>query len=222
MNTEINAKEILTGKRIYFIGDSLFGGHGIGIERSWPNLLAEKYSMPFFNYGINGSTVSACEGCSNPIVKRYADMAEDKPDIVVLEGGRNDFNKHAVIEGDDGDITTYRGALIATVEGLRKKYPGALIIGVTFWRSGTRINDRGHLCSEYTDAMKRTFRELSVEFIDTTDTDACPVHMLDREFREKYCFVPGDVCHLNVAGMELALEYFEVEIAKIAARVWGK
>ena len=32
-----NYFEILSGKRAYFIGDSLFGAHGIGKENSWVN-----------------------------------------------------------------------------------------------------------------------------------------------------------------------------------------
>jgi hypothetical protein len=42
--------------------------------------------------------------------------------------------------------------------------------------------------------------------------------MTDKDFRTRYCFVPGDVCHLNVEGMKLALPYFEREIAKILSK----
>ena len=220
MNTESITK-ILDGKTINFIGDSLFAAHALTKDASWCNKLAKAHGMTFQNYGISGCTVSACAGGSYPIVERYGDMEDNDPDIVVIEGGRNDFNKHAVIKGDDSDITTYRGALITLVRGLREKYPRALLIGVSFWRSGTRINDLGHLCSEYTETMIETLRELNVEVIDTTDTSVCPVNMLDPEFRKQYCVVPGDVCHLNDEGMTLAVPYFEAEIAKICTRVWG-
>ena len=220
MNEAINTK-ILDGKTISFIGDSLFGAHTLGKNFSWCNKLAVAHGMTVNNYGINGCTLSTCEGGSNPIVVRYTEMEDNDPDIVVIEGGRNDFNKHAVIKGDDTDISTYRGAIIALVKGLRQKFPRALLIGVSFWRSGTRINDLGHLCMEYTTTMIETLRELGVDVIDTTDTSVCPIDMTNPEFRKQYCMVPGDVCHLNDEGMTLAMPYFESEIAKICTRVWS-
>ena len=207
--------EILRGKRAYFIGDSLFGGHGIGKENSWINLLAAKYEMDFDNQGINGCTFSDCENGSNPIVKRYVDLPSEQPDFVVIEGGRNDFNKMAelgsVIEKNPA---TYLGAIAITVDGLREKYPNAKIIAVTFWKTPT-VNKAGVASDLYVEAMIDACEKLSVPCIKAYNDEESGILMNDKAFRTKYCFVPGDVCHLNVEGMKLALPYFEREIAEI-------
>lgn len=207
--------EILRCKRAYFIGDSLFGAHGIGKENSWINLLCEKYSMDFMNLGINGCTFSDCENGSNPIVKRCVDMPDEQPDFVVIEGGRNDFNKMAKIGSvDEKDPTTYLGAIAITVEGLRAKYPNAKIIAVTFWKTGT-VNKEGVASNTYVEAMIDACEKLCIHCIKAYNEEESGILMTDKAFREKYCFVPGDVCHLNVEGMKLALPFFEREIATV-------
>ena len=45
--------------------------------------------------------MSDCENSSNPIINRYQKLPEAEPDFIVIEGGRNDFNKGAVIGSVD-------------------------------------------------------------------------------------------------------------------------
>ena len=208
--------ELLEGKTVNFIGDSLFAGNSLGEHLVWPALLGMKYNMSFRNYGISGCTLSACEGGKNPIINRYQSMADNDPDIVIFEGGRNDYNKCAALGTvEDADITTYRGAVAELIRGLREKYPNAVIIGVTFWRASDRANDVGLSCNVYTDAMKEVCAELGVPYIDATDEEASGIKMTDKSFRLEYSMQAGDVCHLNTEGMRLALKFFEAEIARI-------
>ena len=216
-DTERAYYEIFEGKTINVIGDSLLAGGGIGQEFAWPSLLAAKYSMTYDNKAIGGCTLSACEGGENPIINRYQTMPDNDPDIVIFEGGRNDYNKdaalgtHTVLEPD-----TYKGALAMLIKGLREKYPNAVIIGVSFWESNSRVNSGGKTCSLYTDAMLDVCARLGVTCIDAT-VEESGIRMNDADFREQYCKVPSDVCHLNFEGMKLALEFFEREIARIYA-----
>ena len=207
--------ESLKGLTANFIGDSLFGGHSVGKDGTWIALLCEKYGITHNNYGINGCTLSACEGGTNPIIHRYADMADNSPDLVVIEGGRNDFNKCAAIGTiDDGDETSYCGALALLVKGLREKYPTAKIIAVSFWKSPT-VNKSGIPSTEYVEAMIAACDALGVPCIRAYDEDASGIRMTDRDFRATYCCLPGDVCHLNSDGMKLAMPFFERELARI-------
>ena len=207
--------EVLKNKTASFIGDSLFAAHTLGKEKSWIALLSEKYEMNSENYGINGCTICECEGGSNPIIKRYVDMADNDPDFVVFEGGRNDFNKCAVLSSDDKlDVKTFCGALRALILGLKEKYPESIIIGVSFWNSLT-VNKEGVPCNIYTEAMLRVCREMGVPAINAMDEAASGVRMTDKDFRTENCMVPGDVCHLNENGMKLALPFFERELARI-------
>ena len=57
--------------------------------------------------------------------------------------------------------------------------------------------------------------KLGVPVIKAYNEEESCIYMTDRSFREKYCYVPGDVCHLNVEGMKLALPYFERSLAEI-------
>ena len=199
-----------------FIGDSLFGGHGIGKENTWIALLSNKYGMNSNNYGINGCTLSACEGGAYPIINRYFEIADNDPDLIVFEGGRNDYNKNAAL-GDitSEDVTTYKGAIASLIKGLRAKYPRAKLAAVSFWKVGPRPNDIGIECGVYTDAMKEVCDALGVNFIDTRVEEESLVRMTDPEFRAKYCWVGGDVCHLNVEGMKLVMPFFERKLAQI-------
>lgn len=206
----------LYGKTVNFIGDSLFAGNGVGEYLVWPALLGMKYNMSWRNYGISGCTLSACENGKNAIISRYQKMADNDPDIIVFEGGRNDYNKCAALGNTaDGDVTTYRGALAELINGLREKYPNAVLICVTFWKATDRLNDAGINCNTYTDAMKEVCAEMGVPCIDAANEEASGIKMTDKSFREQYSMQAGDVCHLNSEGMRLALRFFEAEIARI-------
>lgn len=208
--------EILEGKTVNFIGDSLFAGHSLGKNYTWPELMLGKYYMQGENHGISGCTLSACEDGQNPIISRFEKLPDNDPDIVIFEGGRNDYNKNSDIGTIDClDPATYLGAISMLVSGLREKYPNALIIAVTFWKANGRLNSGGKLCGEYTAAMLDACEKLGVPIIDATDEDASGIKMTDRTFREKYSLAPSDVCHLNFEGMKLALAFFEREIARI-------
>ena len=211
--------EVLEGKTVNFIGDSLFAGHSLGKSYTWPQLMLGKYSMAGENHGISGCTLSACEGGQNPIISRFEKMPDNNPDIVIFEGGRNDYNKNADIGTIDcSDPTTYLGSIAMLVSGLRAKYPNALIIGVTFWKANDRLNIGGKICGEYTSAMLDACKKLGVPVINAADEDASGIRMTDRAFREQCSLAPSDVCHLNFDGMKLALAFFEREIARIYAK----
>ena len=94
--------------------------------------LAKKYDMVFNNYGMNGSTMSNYVTTNNPMVVRYANMVDNNPDIVIIEGGRNDYNKNVPI-GENGstDTKTMKGAARFLITKIQEKYPNALIICLT-------------------------------------------------------------------------------------------
>ena len=209
--------DIFYGKRAYFIGDSLFGGHSLGRRGTWIGMLADKYGMEHINLGRNGCTLSACEGGANPIINRYKELPEEPCDFVVIEGGRNDYNKCAEIGEIGGATSTYKGALSALIDGLCQRYPEATVIAVSFWKVGDRPNQAGRSCNEYTQAMRDVCAEMNVPLIDTTVTEESLIDMTDGELRREFCLVPGDVCHLNRRGMMRVLPFFERKLSEILA-----
>jgi hypothetical protein len=208
--------DILYGKTINFIGDSLFGANR---PQNWVDMFISKYNLNGENYGISGCTLSACEGGANPIVTRYDKLPDNDPDIVIFEGGRNDYNKSAPMGHHlYPDTESYKGSLATLIKGLREKYPDAILIGVTFWNSTDRPNEAGYVCNDYTQAMIDVCRALGVYCIDATDEEECGIVMTDADFRAQYSIAPSDVCHLNYEGMKLALAFFEKKIASICSK----
>lgn len=208
--------EILKGKTFTVIGDSYLAGSSLGTGRVWPTLLAKKYDMKYKNYAIGGSTVSNYVTNHNPMVDRYNAMAANDPDIVIVEGGRNDYNVSAPIGTlDDTSTKTMMGATRYLLTKIREKYPNALIIGLTCWENGPRRNDAGQVCSDYGNAMLAVCADLGIPCINAMDQDAMGVYMTDSLFRMEYCLAENDISHLNEKGMKKVLPVFEQRIAEI-------
>ena len=206
--------EILKGKTFTVIGDSYLAGNGLEKELVWPALLAKKYDMVYNNYGMNGSTMSNYVTTNNPMVNRYTNMADNNPDIVIIEGGRNDYNKNVPI-GENGstDTKTMKGAARYLITKVQEKYPNAVIICLTVWEVGGSANSAGNVCSDYGRALLEVCADMGVPCINAMDQEATGVKMTDANFRSKYCMKPTDISHLNADGMKLVFPAFEKAIA---------
>ena len=212
----------LKGKTIGFLGDSYFAGYGLDDKNdAWPNLLADKYEMKATNCGISGSTVCVTDDNKNPMVLRYMKMDLRSPDIIVVEGGRNDRNQNNAGKGAEigqnntTDQRTFKGALTTIIRGLKLKYPKALILCVTVWR----VNDG---TTEYGTAMKEVCEYEGVPCFDATNQKLSKVYMTSEAFREKYCIKSNDISHLNADGMKLVLPVFEKFIGEEYAKFIAK
>lgn len=207
--------EILKGKTFTVIGDSYLDRASLESGNNWPTLLAKKYGMTYKNYGIGGSTISNFVTHLNPMVDRYNAMAMNDPDIIIVQGGRNDYNVDVPIGTvEDTSTKTMMGATRFLIEKLRDRYPNALIIGLTCWETGGNKNGAGHYCREYGHAMLEVCEYLGVPCINALDQGATGVYMTEANFRAKYCRAANDVSHLNDDGMRLVLPFFEKTIAE--------
>ena len=203
--------EELEGITMYTMGDSYFGGSTNGKPYVWPNLMAQKYGMTFSNWGIGGSTVS--DKGYEPMCNRISSMSSGDPQIVLLEGGRNDFNVGCPIgTATDALPNTFYGAVNNCIDQLKAKYPNALIIGITCWKVNEVKN--GVEQQAFADAMLDACAKKGIPCFDATDESVTGVHMNEYSFRTKYCQNSGDVSHLNTAGMILVEPAFEKFIAE--------
>ena len=204
---------ILGGVTINALGDSYFEGSDLEKEYVWLSLLGSKYNMYMNNYGKGGSTVSNKITTNSPMCDRYKSMANNNPDIVLLEGGRNDFNKDVSIGEIDGyDTTTFAGALNVIIEGLKEKYPNAMIVCISNWNFPDE--KFGRVYTDYAGAMEAVAERQGVYYIPACDPDVSGVNMASKSFREMYCLKTGDVSHLNFAGMKVAMTHFEKILAE--------
>ena len=205
--------EELKGITVYAMGDSYFAGEKNGKAYVWPNLMAQKYNMKLENYGRGGSTLSNTEG-HNPMCMRIGDMAAGAPDIILLEGGRNDFNQNVKIgEVSSTDSSTLCGGINSCIDQLQSKYPGALIIGITCWGYNA-TNGIGNKQADYGNAMMEVCAARGIPCFNAMDKASTGVDMDSKSFRGTYSEHEGDVSHLNTAGMILVEPAFERFIAE--------
>ena len=175
--------------------------------------------MTYNNYGMNGSTMSNYVTTNNPMVTRYTQMENNNPDIVIIEGGRNDYNKNVPM-GETGslDTKTMKGAARYLITKVKEKYPNAMIICLTVWEVGGSKNSAGYYCSDYGKALLEVCADMNVPCINAMDQAATGVKMTDAAFRKQYCMKDTDISHLNADGMKLVFPAFEKAIAEFYAK----
>lgn len=208
--------DVLKGLTINALGDSYFAGNGLDARLVWPALLAKKYDMTLENYGANGSAICSFDPGRNPMVNRYQTMKDNNPDIVLLEGGRNDFNVKAPLgtNTDTDPSKSFKGGVNFMIDKLKEKYPNALIICVTAWNVTTSKNDLNLTTTDYATAMKEVCAARGVVCFDASDVELTGVNMNMPRFRLEYCMTSSDVSHLNGKGHKLVLPAFEKFIAE--------
>ena len=147
--------------------------------------------------------------------RRIGDMPAGEPDIVILEGGRNDLNIDAPIGQlwTDAtktelslDETTVCGAINSCIKQLKEKYPNAMIIGMTCWNV-TRQSNSGVTQAEYADAMVDACEANGVPCINAAGFTV--VRMDEASFRATYCRDANDISHMNIDGMVRTAPAFE-------------
>lgn len=147
--------EILKGKTLVAIGDSLLHGSKLGNGHTWVNKMATVYGMYVHNYGKNGNTVAKQERepAALPMCERYATMT-DGADYVVVLGGANDKRLDVPLgDNDSTDPTTFKGALRQLILGLTAKYPKAKLLFLTNYNRWPSKNALGLSDIDYVDAM---------------------------------------------------------------------
>ena len=107
-----------------------------------------------------------------------------------------------------------KGAVRFLLTRLQARYPNALIICITPWKTGGNQNSVGFYCDDYGKAMLSVCESMSIPCINAMDSKNIGVDMTDAAFRTRYCMKPSDVSHLNIKGMKLVLPAFERHIAE--------
>ncbi|MEW2289388.1 SGNH/GDSL hydrolase family protein [Streptomyces sp. NPDC047841] len=107
--------------RLYVLGDSLAGGSSQGGKGShgWPSLVAEQLGLTLRldAKGGTGYTTGGRQEGGRPYTQRIKQAIAAKPDVVVVEGSRNDSSP-----------TKTRAAAVDTLRRLRAGLPHARIL----------------------------------------------------------------------------------------------
>lgn len=192
-----NFDEILKGKNVIAIGDSLLYGNLLGKSQSWLRYMEKANQMSCMNFGINGSTIAVPKDFGegfpyepSPMVERFEFEVENvlkigfDVDIIIIQGGANDFNLNVYIGslGEERKDTFY-GALKIMTEKFSHIFPKAkLVCFSNFKRKEENLrNNLGYREIDYVDAMKDFCRNSGIPFydsyrksgIDFTDMNTC-------------------------------------------------
>ncbi|MBE6581492.1 MAG: SGNH/GDSL hydrolase family protein [Ruminococcaceae bacterium] len=236
-STEAAWYDVLEELNVVVIGDSYFDDSSVR-DRLWIDLLAYKYDMELDNHGISGSTVSnSLSTISNPshtyhgdrkafhpMTERLTDPnaqkalvnARENVDIVLFDGGRNDFTREVSLGAaslSNQDKGTFCGAVNYCIDRLQELFPNALIIGITVWGHQQTNPVTEHTQADFGNAMIEMCRLQGIPCFNGMDESVTGVHMDDPTFRQRYCKSPTDISHLNEAGMKGFMPVMEKYLA---------
>ena len=202
--------EYLRGLSVNVFGDSYFTGGGLDGGYTWAGMLATKYGWILNNYAEGNDMMSTYGGIdSMPMVKRYRQLPNNAPDLVIVTGGYYDWiNNVPLGKLGSRDTATYFGALGAVVDGAKSKYPESTVVFVTPWNFEGK-NGLSLTYKDYADAMVTVCEEKGVYCYRGHESETSSVNMQSAVFRAQYCLSESDSYHLNLEGMKLAMPKVE-------------
>lgn len=104
-------------------------GDSITAQGNWQKYAVESLGLTHVNKGIGGTTLCGDETNTKcGFHDTRIDSFPDSVDVISIMFGTNDWSQNKVIGEDDGDVTTYKGAMGVTIKKLQTKYPTARII----------------------------------------------------------------------------------------------
>ncbi len=212
---ERSAYGTLAGATVYAFGDSIVQGHQY--PRSFLNFVAEREQMALTTYARNGATVAPSDASGGQILTQVTSAWSQAPDFVVFDGGTNDalqiHDRHAyeigaVSDSHDPatfDTGTYTGALEATINAMKRKWPTARLVYVAVHKLGSRDWDTQLALREVTlQAAQKWGVAIADVFTDTTfDTrvDAQRTAYTFDSLVGGYPGAGGTGTHPNIAGI---------------------
>ncbi|MBQ8309679.1 MAG: SGNH/GDSL hydrolase family protein [Clostridia bacterium] len=241
-----SARERMAGEmeelNVLTIGDSLFHGDFLEDHQTWIALLAQECGWNLTNLGRDGWTVaynpdayadpskvrtSMYNKLMNDASYKYgsssyynygntADKSAEDVDLILLEGGTNDFGWGIPI-GSVSDRTerTYMGAVNLMIEELLVRYPNARIVLVTSWHS-TNETRMAFVANGMKEIKAVNYADNDrVTVLDAGAVNVSGVDMTSKNFLSSYAKNGTDINHLNAEGMKLVAENLLAEIWKL-------
>lgn len=163
-------KDPLKGISFVALGDSLIAGSSLGKNNTWVNRMGTEKNMTFRNLGKGGSTLAYVDDESaNPMVDRVSSVYREiaSPDLIVVEGGANDWKFDVPIGNDDDlDKSTFKGAISLIINDLKENCPNSKILFMTPYKRDKGKNKIGLYNLDYVNAMKQVCSNQGIDFYD--------------------------------------------------------
>lgn len=167
-----NLKPGNTGPIVVF-GDSITTGYGLSSDEAFPQMLQASIGFPILARGKNGDTTASA------LTRLQEDVLEDRPWMVIVELGGNDFLKNL----PKGDTRKNLATIIRTIQD-----QGAVVVLLGM--------ELGLFVDEYGDL----YLEVSKE------TGAFLIPRVNREIMDKAALRQEDKIHPNRAGHAIIAE----------------
>lgn len=164
--------DLLKGKVLVGIGDSLMQGDQMRRSNTWLNKIGLKYEMEVHNHGSNGNTVAICH--ENPQKKAMCERIDEVVkehehiDYFMIEGGANDYTYRVPVgKLEDTAKNTFVGALRYMINQVKKTHPEAKIYCLgPYNRYHGKENRIGFKESNYEFAARNLCKSMNVLYYD--------------------------------------------------------
>lgn len=214
--TSESTVDILKGKKILFVGDSICYGTGLSNgQYPYPYWIGQLHpTATIINDGVAGSTICYQEPSAGDSISlkcqndRYSESEFADADIVVIEGGINDLMRNKTFgtlktgymnirqKYYKDDITTYAGALEYIFKYFTEKFVGKRILFTTIHRLTSAIAIDKQWA--YWECASEACAKWGVEFIDLfhsipTELTGSDLHPNNATHRDWYAKIIDDV-----------------------------
>ena len=215
-NGESSPIDILKGKKILFVGDSICYGTGLSNgQYPYPYWIGQLHpTATIINDGVAGSTICYQEPSAGDSISlkcqndRYSESEFADADIVVIEGGINDLMRNKTFgtlktgymnirqKYYKDDITTYAGALEYIFKYFTEKFVGKRILFTTIHRLTSAIAIDKQWA--YWECASEACAKWGVEFIDLfhsipTELTGSDLHPNNATHKDWYAKIINDV-----------------------------
>ena len=191
INKYENVKDInIYNKIVSVIGDSYVANQNMNIGYTWHSKITSKYGSKYNNYGINGNGLVSTQATGTPVVNRLNEI-DSESDLIIVVGGKNDYNTHL-------PISDFKTGLNSICQNLINTFYNKKIVFFTPWDS-YGINDNASIkLYEYVDAIKEVCSQYSIPVYDSYHHSN--MYMWNNDFKAEFNQSSTDISHLNNKG----------------------
>jgi len=212
---------ILYGKKLTVMGDSLIYGNRLGNGATWVTNVGINNNMVYTNLGDNGNPVAVVENSGEVAMVDRIDTIPTDTEYFVLLGGANDKRLNVPIgEINSTDKTSFYGALNTIIAGVRDRCPKAKILLLTTYNRFASKNTYNLGDIDYAEAMIQAgrnnlvpvfdnFHNSGVNFLDSKQDAWMDESRNVQKFENNQTVYIDDTHHFSIEGYEWITPIYE-------------
>lgn len=212
---------ILYGKKLTVMGDSLIYGNRLGNGATWITNVGINNNMVYTNLGDNGNPVAVVENSGEIAMVDRIDTIPTDTEYFVLLGGANDKRLNVPLgEINSTDKATFYGALNIIISGVRTRCPKAKILLLTTYNRFASKNSYNLGDIDYAEAMIEAgrnnlvpvfdnFHNSGVNFLDSKQDAWMDESRNVQKFENNQTVYIDDTHHFSIEGYDWITPIYE-------------